>query len=105
MTDTSETRNDTPFDTEDVIAYLNEHGVDLYYGQMSLTVPKSALEEARREIAKSPAIENAEVMRSVDKALRRSLPKMLSGRFSKKVADNFCHDLLLWTALKETAAT
>jgi hypothetical protein len=42
-------------------------------------------------------------MLSVDRTLRTAAPKIEGGRFSRKLADSFFADLLLWTALKERA--
>ena len=99
----SKIRNDSPFLTEHVLSELGAHGVSLQYGGMELKVFSTAIKEAVENVNDITADELDAFRDSVERALRKSLPKMLSGRFSKKVADNFCLDLCLWEALKRRA--
>ena len=102
--DAPEARNDSSVPTKVVLAKLKADGVEIRYGDLIMLAQRSSLEEARLYIAKLPAEERQGVMRSVDKALCGSLQKVLMGTAAKKRMDNFHHDLLLWTVLKELSS-
>jgi hypothetical protein len=94
-------RNDSDMSVDEAIAFLDKAGTMIAYGGIAMKCETRALADAREHVAALSPQGRARSMASVDVALRRSLPKMKSGRFSKKVADNFHSDLLLWHALKE----
>lgn len=93
-------RNDTGLPVKKVMDYLEKHGVDLKYGDHTLRIEKSALEKTKSHVANLSPEERQATMQSVDAALRTALPKIKKGKFSKRLMDNFCADLLLWEALK-----
>lgn len=96
-------RNDSNKTIEEVMEILVRDSVELRYGDITIKIQCCALENTRKQVSGYGGDRRA-MMESVDQALRLALPKMLTGRFSKKVADNFTANLLLWTALKETVA-
>jgi hypothetical protein len=98
----SDIRNDSQFSLEEVAAILAD-GVEIQYGEMMLKVERRALDDARHQVQSMPIERLNQLRNSVHNALRRSLPKMRKGNFSRKTADNFHADLLLWQALKERA--
>ena len=103
MTDLPPIRNDSGKSVEEIMALLDRDGVEIQYGEMMVKAERRALEDARRYVAGLDADQRRRSMLSVDNALRRALPKIKRGHFSKKTADNFHSDVLLWTALKEVS--
>jgi hypothetical protein len=93
-------RNESTFPIETVEELLNS-GVDINYGGMRVRVRRIALEQARNFISNFDPTVREEIRTSVERTLQCALPKMLRDKFSKKTADNFCNDLLLWEALKQ----
>lgn len=99
--DLKKVRNDSHRTAEHVAGKMLLDGVELHYGDIIVVVEGNRLAETRQAVNDMPAERRQEVQASVDAALRKALPKIQRGRFSKKVADNFYWDLMLWTALKE----
>lgn len=99
---TDEIRNDSQYPIEQVTKHLNDVGVDICYGEMRLRVERRALDNVRARVATYTPEQRRHSMASVDVALRRALPKMIKGHFSKKTADNFCADVMLWEALRSS---
>jgi len=97
-------RNDIGGRMQHVVGKLLIGGAELTYGDMKVIVEQRALDEARDLIAVGSVQRRRQLQASVDAALRKAYPKIQRGRFSKKVADRFYADLVLWTALKETDA-
>ncbi len=96
-----EIRNDSSTSVEAAMKLLANNSVTISYGNLAIEVPARALEDARRDIAACSTAERPLLLASVECALRKSAPKIRSGRFSKKVADAFLGDMLLWEALKQ----
>jgi len=98
---TDEIRNDSSLTISEAMARV-EGGIELRYGDIMIKVERHAFEQAQRHVNNIPLSEHNRLKISIDNALRRALPKMRKGHFSKKTADNFCNDLLLWEALKSS---
>ena len=107
MTDkpTETIRNDSSVPTETALAILAQHGMTITYGDISMTILSSDFENAQKYVAEKSAEERAAAMLSIDRALRKALPKIRSGHFGKKVSDNFYKDLMFWEALKRAGAS
>jgi len=101
--DLQHVRNDSALPIETAIDRLKA-GVEIQYGDVVVLVETRALEQARKDVASLPAEERPQVMQSVDRALRKALPKVSKNVASKKRMDAFYHDILLWTVLKEGSA-
>jgi hypothetical protein len=93
-------RNDSTLPLETVDELLNS-GVDINYGGMRIRTQRIALEEARNFISNFDPTVRERIRTSVERALQCALPKMLRGEFSKKTADTFLNDVLLWEAPKQ----
>jgi hypothetical protein len=99
---TPEVRNDSTLPIEKVEELLNAPDVvDFTYGGMVVRAQRRAVEEARQCVSDIPPTEREDFRTWVELALERALQKMLHGKLSKKTADDFFNDLLLWEALKQ----
>jgi histidinol dehydrogenase len=99
------TRNDTPYSTEEIAAYLQKYGVQVVYGDLMMLVLPAQLAEAREIVAKMPTAARGQIMTSVDDSLRAALDKVKDNTASRQQMDDFHSDLLLWTALREVTAS
>lgn len=97
-------RNDTPWSEEEVHRRLVD-GVDISYGDVTFTVERRALEDARKEIAEVPSEERQRAMRSIDKALPKNLEiaetEAKAGKATKELMDECFKDMVVWTVLQE----
>ena len=99
---TPDVRNDSTLPIAKVEELLNAPDVvDFTYGGVVVRAQRTALEEARQCVSDIPPAEREDFTIWVEVALDRAIPKMESGKFSKKTADDFFNDLLLWEALKQ----
>jgi hypothetical protein len=99
---TPEVRNDSDLPTEKAEELLNGPDVvDFTYGGMVVRAQRRAVEEARQCVSDIPPTEREDFQTWVEVALDRAIPKMESGKFSKKTSDDFFNNLLLWEALKQ----
>lgn len=97
-------RNDSNLSLEDALALMERDGVKICYGDIEMVVQTGALAEAHKWVADLHPDDRRKAKLSIDNALRRALPKMVKGNFSKKTANNFHADLLVWEALKAYAS-
>ncbi|SRR5216684_8178811 len=93
-------RNDSSISVEEVMVILKNDSIELSYGKIMMKAERHVFEEAVTFVQNHTPAERQKMQISIDLALRKALPKLERGRFSKKVADNFHADLLLWEALK-----
>jgi hypothetical protein len=99
---TPDVRNDSTLPIAKVEELLNAPDVvDFTYGGVVVRAQRTALEEARQCVSDIPPAEREDFTIWVEVALDRAIPKMESGKFPKKTADDFFNDLLLWEALKQ----
>ena len=99
---TPEVRNDSNLPITKVEELLTAPDVvDFTYGGMVVRAQRRAVEEARQCVSDIPPTEREDFQNWVEVALNRAIPKMESGKFSKKTADDFFNDLLLWEALQQ----
>jgi len=96
--------NDTGLPPERVADILNREGVKLTYGQMTVVVQACDYRRARDDAAQLPEAERPKVLESVVAALDANLPKVASGQFDRKTANDFYADVMLWHALKSGGA-
>ena len=95
-------RNDTPDPVERTVGKLLLDGVELTYGEMKVFAQGHAVQQARDMLAQETPERRRQIAQRVAAALAKSYPKVLRNNFTKKVADNFYENLLLWHVLKET---
>lgn len=98
-------RNDSGRTPQQVMEKLRHDGVEIKYGDIAMLAEQRMLDEAREHVRQQSPEERRYAMRSVDRALRSSVKKVLKGTASKKRMDDFHADLLLWTALSEQSAS
>ena len=104
--DINSIRNDTDIPTGELLDQLNSvDTVELNYGDFIMKIERFALDQAIREIIERSPEVRTRITASVDRCLRKALPKIKSGRFSRKAANNFYQDLVLWEALKQVGTT
>ena len=96
--------NDSTMSPEQGRSVIAEDGISITYGDLTIAVPRAALDEVREHIATWNREEKQRAMLSVDRALRAALPTVRKGTASKRRMDNFYSDLLLWTVLSEASA-
>jgi hypothetical protein len=88
---------------DEAVTRLNSvETVTLTYGSINTMGEREALDEMIHRLAAEPPELRQRIAFSVDRKLRKRLPKIQSGKFSKKVADEFYYYQLIWGALKRT---
>jgi hypothetical protein len=98
-------RNDSGMSVAQAEAILDKTGVTIRYGDISLRVESHALDDARPQVMQWTPEERHRAMLSVERALHKAMPKVRAMTASKKVMDDTCADLVLWTALTETSVS
>jgi hypothetical protein len=101
----ADVRNDSSFSTDWVVEHLRRNGVLLTYGDVTMAVERALLDQIRKDVAAYTDEQRRRSMLSVDRALRKALPRVRDGKAKRKIMDNFYADLMLWTALKERGAS
>lgn len=97
-------RNDTPDPVERTVGKLLLDGVELNYGEVKIFVEGRVLRETKDATAHMPRDERRKVAARAAAALAKNYKRVLRNKFTKKVADDFYADLVLWNVLKETQA-
>jgi hypothetical protein len=96
---TEGTVNDSGLGPDELAARLAD-AVTIPYGDFALCVERFLVDNARLNVAAMTPEERRQLMGRVDRALRRNVPRLSTGRFSKKRCDDTAHDLVLWHVLK-----
>jgi hypothetical protein len=95
-------RNDTGMSAEAVAELLSgDNAVEVSYGDFHVRAERHMLDKARQEARSLASIERHVMMQLLDWELRRNLPRLRAGKFSRKRADAAVADVMLWHALKE----
>jgi vacuolar-type H+-ATPase subunit C/Vma6 len=92
-------RNDSGLPVEEVIERL-ENAVEISYGNLRLRIKRHLVDEAREQVASMPPDAKQQMMQAIDRALRRNIPKLETGKVSKKRSDETVSDLILWYVLR-----
>lgn len=95
-------RNDTDLTPEQVAERLSgENSLEIHYGDFHMRVERQMLETAREQARSLTPPARVRMMVMIDRALRKGIGKIRTGKFLKKHADAVAADLMLWHALKE----
>lgn len=92
-------KNDTDMSPEEIAQVLDD-GIDIEYGKLVLRRTAAFIADARKEIARLGPEERRHVLRSVNKSLKKNVPKVLNGTADKQMSDNLADDLTIWYVLR-----
>jgi hypothetical protein len=92
-------RNDSGQNAQQITERLGD-GIDIEYGDLVLRAERHTVNLAREEIAEVTPGERVRLLSSIDRALRRNLPRVKKGKASKKLCDQTVDDVVLWYVLK-----
>jgi hypothetical protein len=90
----------SPEDVPALVAHLSGTGIRIKFREMELLVDSAELRKARDYVSSLDPRKRIGVLVSVGRALNKAYPKMVSDKFSKKTADNFYADVLLFEAFR-----
>lgn len=99
--DLKNTPNDSRVSTDRIVNTLQREGVEIKYGDLSVFVRETDLNNTRQRIAGYDAPMRQQVRASVQAALANNIPLIDAGNTPAKVFDDTYADLMIWQALKE----